>query len=82
MNKSKDALNEDSREFTFQRAFSTIHLPPREEKPRQKGLTMLIDWGIGLKSGKPPIFHCFSHYQPTDGQREDTNLGIHLPFCG
>ena len=50
MNKNKGALKKDRGEFAHQRAFSTIPLPPREEKPRQKGLTMLIDWGIDLEA--------------------------------
>ena len=29
-------------------AFSSIPVPEREEKPRKKGLTMMIDWGLGL----------------------------------
>ena len=29
-------------------AFSSIPIPEREEKPRKKGLTMMIDWGIPL----------------------------------
>jgi phosphosulfolactate synthase len=29
-------------------AFSTIAVPDRPAKPRQSGITMLIDWGLGL----------------------------------
>ena len=29
-------------------AFSSIPVPEREEKPRKKGLTMMIDWGLPL----------------------------------
>lgn len=46
----KDVLETGKEQFTFQRAFSHIPLPSRERKPRQKGLTMLIDWGIGLQA--------------------------------
>ena len=47
---NKDALKKDEGEFAFRRAFSGIPLPSREEKPRQKGLTMIVDHGIGLKA--------------------------------
>ncbi len=30
------------------RAFASIDLPPRGQKPREKGITMVIDWGMGL----------------------------------
>lgn len=49
MDKNNDALKTDKEIFTSRRAFSNIPLPSRENKPRQQGLTMLIDWGIGLK---------------------------------
>jgi len=29
-------------------AFSSIPIPEREEKPRTRGLTMMIDWGLPL----------------------------------
>jgi phosphosulfolactate synthase len=31
-----------------EKAFSTITVPDRPGKPRQAGITMLIDWGLGL----------------------------------
>ncbi len=31
------------------RAFASIPLPPRGVKPRERGLTMVIDWGMGLR---------------------------------
>ena len=33
-------------------AFSSIPIPRREEKPRKKGLTMMIDWGLPLQHQK------------------------------
>ncbi|MBW1775697.1 MAG: phosphosulfolactate synthase, partial [Deltaproteobacteria bacterium] len=33
-------------------AFSSIPIPKREEKPRKKGLTMMIDWGLPLQHQK------------------------------
>ena len=47
---SKDYLKKGGSELGFERAFSGIPIPSREEKPRQTGLTMLIDWGIGLEA--------------------------------
>ena len=47
---NKDVLKTGKGQFAFQRAFSNIPLPSREERPRQKGLTMFIDWGIGLEA--------------------------------
>jgi len=32
------------------RAFTSIPLPPRGAKPRERGVTMLIDWGLGLRA--------------------------------
>jgi phosphosulfolactate synthase len=32
------------------RAFRSIDIPPRPPKPRERGITMLIDWGIGLRA--------------------------------
>jgi len=47
---NKDVMKKGSGEFAFERAFSNIPLSSRERKPRQKGLTMLVDWGIGLEA--------------------------------
>ncbi|MFC1579651.1 phosphosulfolactate synthase [Thermodesulfobacteriota bacterium] len=33
-------------------AFSSIPIPRRDEKPREKGLTMMIDWGLPLQHQK------------------------------
>ena len=35
-----------------QRAFTDIPLPTRSEKPRNTGLTMMIDWGLPLGQQK------------------------------
>ena len=47
---NEDILKSGKEEFTSRRAFSNIPLPSREEKPRQKGLTMFVDFGIGLEA--------------------------------
>jgi len=49
------ASRREKGELPFPRAFSGIPLPPREEKPRQKGLTMIVDRGIGLKAQEDTI---------------------------
>lgn len=47
---NRNTSKQDGPEFNFKRAFSDIDMSLRGGKPREKGLTMLIDWGMGLEA--------------------------------